>query len=127
MYFELPKLPEKITRGNDLELWLSLFKARTEEELASLEKMGAPEMTEAINVYRAITVTPEFREAARLREKASHDEAQALYTAEQKGRLAGEQAAKLNIARALLMAGDSLDKVMAITGLSRADLETLPH
>ena len=35
-------------------------------------------MSEAIGAYRSITVSPEFKEAARLREKARHDEAQAL-------------------------------------------------
>jgi len=38
-------------------------------------------MTEAINAYQSIVVSPEFREAERLRAKARHDEAQALHHA----------------------------------------------
>ncbi|MCL2322364.1 MAG: hypothetical protein FWC47_09695, partial [Oscillospiraceae bacterium] len=35
--------------------------------------------------YRSVTASAEFRELERLRSKALHDEAQALYDAEQKG------------------------------------------
>jgi len=42
-------------------------------------------MNEAIGAYRHITATPEFREIERLRSKARHDEAQALFNAEQRG------------------------------------------
>jgi hypothetical protein len=42
-------------------------------------------MQQAIKAYRSITVTPEFREMERLRSKARHDEAQALYHAEKVG------------------------------------------
>ena len=42
-------------------------------------------MQEAIEAYRSITASPEFREAERLRSKARHDEAQALYNAKLEG------------------------------------------
>ena len=42
-------------------------------------------MQEAIDAYRSVTASAEFRELERLRSKARHDEAQALYDAEQKG------------------------------------------
>jgi hypothetical protein len=42
-------------------------------------------MQQAISAYRSITATPEFLEAERLRSKARHDEAQALFQAHQKG------------------------------------------
>lgn len=38
-------------------------------------------MNPAINAYASITDSPEFREVERLREKALHDEAQALWNA----------------------------------------------
>jgi hypothetical protein len=46
-------------------------------------------MQEAIRAYRSITVTPEFLEAERLRSKARHDEAQALFHARQEGHQEG--------------------------------------
>jgi len=38
-YFELPKLPTSVDTENGMELWLALFNAETEEELAKLEVM----------------------------------------------------------------------------------------
>ena len=42
-------------------------------------------MSEAVNAYHSVTTLAEFREAERLRIKASHDEAQALGNAERRG------------------------------------------
>ncbi|MDR3165615.1 MAG: hypothetical protein LBU13_08555 [Synergistaceae bacterium] len=46
-------------------------------------------MREAIGAYRSITVAPEFIEVERLRSKARHDEAQALFHAHQEGHREG--------------------------------------
>jgi len=116
-YFELPKLPKMVTADNGLELWLSLFKARTEEELASLESLGVQDMNEAITAYRQITVTPEFREMERLRSKARHDEAQALFNAERKR--------TFEIATNMLADGEPVDKIVRYTGLTREEVEGL--
>ncbi len=90
-YFELQKLPETVSADNALELWLSLFNAETEEDLNQLERLEVPEVSQAIEAYRKITVTPEFREAERLRSKARHDEAQALFHAEKEARREAEK------------------------------------
>ena len=84
-YYELPKLPNQITPTNRRELWLSLFKAETEEELAEIESMEVPIMSEAVKAYRHVAASPELREIERLRSKARHDEAQALLNAERRG------------------------------------------
>ena len=60
------------------ELWLRLFNAETEEELAKIEALEVPITSEAIGAYRHVTATAEFREMERLRSKARHDETQAL-------------------------------------------------
>jgi hypothetical protein len=78
-------------------------------------------MSEAIGAYRQITVTPEFKEAERLYAKARHDEAQALYTAERKAK----RNALLEVARILLFDGDSIEKVVRTTGLTREEIESL--
>ncbi len=44
-------------------------------------------MSQVINAYYTITASSEFREKGRLRAKARHDEAQALYNAEQKTKI----------------------------------------
>ncbi|MCL1876222.1 MAG: hypothetical protein FWF87_08210 [Synergistaceae bacterium] len=46
-------------------------------------------MNQAISAYHSVTASSEFRELERLRAKARHDEAQALYHAEIKGEAKG--------------------------------------
>ena len=70
-------------------------------------------MSEAIQAYRHITVTPEFREAERLRTKARHDEAQALFNK------------ACEIAKNLLAMAMSADQISAATGLTHAEIEIL--
>ena len=85
-YYELPKLPDSLNTGNSKELWLNLFNAETEEELSKIESLEVPIMSEAVKAYRHVTASPEFKEIERLRSKARHDEAQALYNAERRER-----------------------------------------
>ena len=82
-------------------------------------RMGVQEMSEAITAYHQITVTPEFLEAERLRSKARHDEAQALYNAERK--------AKLEVAKAMLADGEAIEKIVRYTGLTRVEVEKLQN
>jgi hypothetical protein len=82
-YFEVRKLPPDISVENELELMLSLFRARTEKDLRKLEGLGVSVVRQAIEAYREITASPEFRELERLREDARHNEAAALRHARQ--------------------------------------------
>ena len=83
-FFELPKLSRQVSADSEQELWLKLFKAETEEDLAKIEELGVSVMSEAINAYRHVSALPEFRERERLWSKARHDEAQALKNAAEK-------------------------------------------
>ena len=94
-YFELPKLPKTISAEKGLELWLALFKAKTEEDLKVIEDMEVPIMNQAIGAYRHVSTSKEFREMERLRSKARHDEAQALKSAEERGEKRGEKRAAI--------------------------------
>lgn len=102
-FYELPKLPVEVGQDNMLLLWLSLFKAETEEELEKIKEMEVPVMSQAINAYYTITASSEFREKERLCAKARHDEAQALHHAEQN--------AKIEIARNMIADGESVEKL----------------
>ena len=84
-YFELNKLPPLDKKDSGRDLWLKLFRAETEEELAKIDEMGVPIMSEAIVAYRHVAASPELRDAERMRSKARHDEAQALKNAELRG------------------------------------------
>ena len=116
-FFELKKLPNDITENDPLLLWLSLFKAETEEELDKIRKLEVPEMEQAINAYYTITASPEFREKERLREKARHDEAQALYHAKAER--------SVEIARNALQMSLAIDDIVKLTGLTHDEIENL--
>jgi predicted transposase/invertase (TIGR01784 family) len=119
-YFELLKLPKDIDADDELKLWLSLFRAKTEEELTRLKALEVPIMEQAINAYRQITATDEFKELERLRSRARHNEASALRHARDKERekwqgvvaekdaALAEQAAALTEKDAALTEKDSL-------------------
>jgi len=77
-YFELTKLPEIDDVEDELKLWLTLFKAETEEDLAKIEALGVPVMSQAIEAYRHVSASEQFREIERLRSLARHNEASAL-------------------------------------------------
>jgi len=85
-FYELKKLAPLSDADSGRDLWLKLFNAETEEELTKIEEMGVSFMSEAIMAYRHVAASPEFREMERVRSKARHDEAQAIYNAELKMR-----------------------------------------
>lgn len=74
-------------------------------------------MSQAINAYYTITASSEFREKERLRTKARHDEAQALYNTERK--------AKIEIARNALKKNIPVEDISDITGLSCEEIINL--
>jgi len=78
LFFEVQKLPKVIDVTNELELMLSLFRAKTEEELERLEALEVPVVTQAIRAYREVSVSSEFLELERLRFEARCNEASAL-------------------------------------------------
>lgn len=120
-FFELRKLPKEVGEKDTLLLWLSLFKAETEEDLERIKGMGVPTMEQAVNAYYTITASPEFREVERLREKARHDEAQALHHAKQEG--ISER--NIEIARNALQMGMPVTDIAKLTGLTHEEIENL--
>ena len=78
-------------------------------------------MSQAINAYYTITASSEFREKERLREKARHDEAQALFHAEQKGK----QKEKIEIAQNMIADNEPMEKIIRYTGLTKENIEIL--
>ena len=113
----LPKLPDDPDQEDMLLLWISLFKADTEEELERIKGMEVPVMSQAINAYYTITASSEFREKERLREKARHDEAQTLYGARREE--------KFEIARKLIKRNRPVSEIAEDTGLMYEEIEQL--
>ena len=117
LYFEVRKLPNVIDKENELELMLSLFRARTEEDLKKLEALEVAVVTQAIGAYREVVVSHEFRELERLRFEARSNEASALANAERRN--------TMTIAKRLLNRNRPIDEIMEDTGLTRAEVEDL--
>jgi len=88
-FFELPKLVPPSKSDSSKELWLKLFKVRTEEELIEIDRLEVPEMTEAIKAYRHIASSNELANIARALSDAGHEKAQALSDARDEGMEAG--------------------------------------
>ena len=124
-FFELPKLPSDVGEDDMLLLWLSLFKAETEEELEKIKEMEVPVMSQAINAYYTITASSEFREKERLREKARHDEAQALYNARREAKREARREEKFEIARKLIKRNRPVSEIAEDTGLMYEEIEQL--
>lgn len=123
-FYELPKLPKNIADNNML-LWLSLFRAETEEELEKIQALEVPVMSKAIKAYYTITASSEFKELERLRAKARHDEAQALYHAKQEGQQEGISERNIEIARNLSKLGIPAEQITQATGLTFDELRHL--
>ena len=85
-FFELPKMPniDAINTNSEKDLWLALFNAKTECELEKLVSDGGEVMGQAVEAYRGITATDEFKNLEWIRRKTGHDEAQALFNAEKR-------------------------------------------
>ena len=122
-FFELKKVPEEVAAGDMRLLWLRLFKAETEEELAKIEAMEVPVMEQAIKAYHQITADPEFKELERLRELARHNEASALRHARDEGMEKGMEKERLEIARKMKNAGRPLNEITEFTGLSAESIK----
>jgi len=121
LYFEVRKLPKDVDVKNELELMLSLFRVKMEEELKQLEGLEVPIVTQAIGAYREVVVSTEFAELERLRADARHNEASALANAERKAK----KAEALTIAKKLLSTNLSIEQIVIATALTRAEVEKL--
>jgi len=124
-YFELPKAPDGLSLDNRLGLWLSLFKAKTREELERIRALEDPIMTKAVEAYESTTISDEFRELERLRKRARHNEAAALRNARDEGRAEGRAEVRAKAARNMRALDISVDKIAEATGLSIEEIKAL--
>jgi predicted transposase/invertase (TIGR01784 family) len=85
-FYELPKLPQVLDPNDEMKLWLALFNAKTEEDLARIEELEVPVMKQAIEAYRQVTATDEFKELERQRHYAALNRTSALNYARRKER-----------------------------------------
>ena len=77
-------MPELTNVDDELGLWLTLFNAKTEEDLAKIYALGVPFMEEAIEGYYHVSAEDRLKEIERLRFDAHHNEVSALANARRK-------------------------------------------
>lgn len=87
-FFELKKVGDKkLSEGQ--ETWLQLIKADNKEAFEMLEKKNNPTINKAVDVIQKMSADEQLQEMIRIREKAEHDEASALYNAKEQGKAEG--------------------------------------
>ena len=91
IFFELPKLPERVNMGEMIQVWLKVLSAKTEDDLKELEEMEVEFVSQAVTAYRSAIASDEYLELERIREKARFDEANALSVAQKRGEILGEK------------------------------------
>ena len=112
---ELGKLPEGAD-GTELYDWAKFIAADTEEELSMVAERN-PQVAQAVVRLRELSADEHARDLYERREKARRDQ-------EAERRWALKQQA-FEIARNLLNLGDSIDKIITVTGLAREEVESL--
>lgn len=120
-YFELPKLPEVADADADdgLKLWLSLFNAKTDEDLSKIERIGGKIMEQAVQAYKSVLASDDLKEIERLRFLARCNETSALNNAHRKGLAKG--LAK-GIAKGIAQGVLQTARIMKNAGFSTEDI-----
>lgn len=112
-FLELKKVNKR--SKNKKELWLNLIDAETKEDYLMLENENVPEITKAVHLIYEMSEDEKLQERARIREKMLHDEASAMYEAEQRGIEKGKVEGKAEILEKLKLAGllsEDIEKVL---------------
>ena len=94
----------------------AVVKQTGEEDFEMISQTNIPIMQKAVRVIYDMSEDTKIREAARMREKALHDEASALHNAEQKGKSEGRAEERDNIIKKMLAAGMTDEQIQAILG-----------
>jgi len=116
---ELSKLPPD-TDSTELWYWMKFIKSDDEEVLDMLEQRS-PQMRKAVGVLKELSADERTRMLYDDREKARRDIASMVGGAEKKGRT--EKA--VEIARNLLKMNMPIEQIIAATGLTREEVESL--
>ena len=124
---ELPKVKERIEKGN-LKKWI-LFLENPEGEETKKMAEKEPEIKEAIEVLEDISSDEAKIRIAELREKYIMDRESELETAEEKGIKHGIQEGskkeKIEIAKKLKDKKMSIEEIAELTGLTKTEIEEL--
>jgi predicted transposase/invertase (TIGR01784 family) len=129
---ELPKLPHN-TDGTALWDWLKFLAARREEELKMLAEKN-PQVGKAVARLQELSEDERARLLAESHEKWKWDDAARIRAARNKGLEEGHEKGLeeglekglLSVAQAALKRNLPIEEIMALTGLSREKIQSLP-
>ena len=119
IFLELKKIGKKANKNNRRELWLQLINAESEEELQMLNQTGVPEIQKAVYVLNQMSKDEKIREAARMREKALHDEVSALGEAKHEGMREGMEK---GLEKGMEKGMEAMIEKMKRSGMSEEDI-----
>lgn len=110
-FFELKKVGKKPNPDNSRELWLQFINADSEEEFEMISQTNVPIIQKAVRVIYDMSEDTKIKEAARMREKALHDEASALKNAKNEG-IAEREASIIANMKALGMTEEQMKAIL---------------
>jgi predicted transposase/invertase (TIGR01784 family) len=124
-FLELPKLTQSILHEQTALLrWLAFLKAQTASERAHLVE-GDPIMEKAFNALEFLSQDEQTRQRYEARQKALHDYATAIETAERRGRQEGEHGKAVLVAMRLITQGLSIENTAQLTDLPISEVEAI--
>ncbi|MCL2054891.1 MAG: Rpn family recombination-promoting nuclease/putative transposase [Oscillospiraceae bacterium] len=124
-FFELGKIPSLENSKSNIELWLNLISADSEEKIAALESVSVSEIKKAVDEVRRLNRDPNFIRTTEARENALREELSALSAAHDAGHKEGRQEEKFDIAGNMLNENMPFDIIEKLTGLSVKEIESL--
>ena len=113
-FFELKKVNQKVNPNNRRELWMQFLNADSEEDFEMLKQTNVPIINKAVNVIYDLSEDTRIREAARIREKALHDEASALANAKNEGRAEGRAVERADTVMRMKSLGFTDEQIKAV-------------
>lgn len=116
-FIEVPKLKDNSDEKDMLVAWTEFLKDPESEKVRTLE-MTIEEIRKARQELVRISSDDRQRELYSMRKKAMLDESDALYNAEQKGKLVGLKEGKIEMIKGLLLSNVDIEIIKTTSGLT---------
>ena len=127
-FIEVPKLKDNSDEKDMLVAWTEFLKDPESEKVRTLE-MSIEEIRKARQELVKISSDDRQRELYNMRRKAMLDESDALYNAEQKGKLVGlkegEQKGKIEMIKGLLLSNVDIEIIKTTSGLTIDEINNI--
>lgn len=123
-FIEVPKLKDNSDEKDMLVAWTEFLKDPESEKVRTLE-MSIEEIRKARQELVRISSDDRQRELYNMRRKAMLDESDALYNAEQKGKLAGLKEGKIEMIKGLLLSNVDIEIIKTTSGLTIDEINNI--